>query len=234
VILGVSISSGAILILIIAWRCTLLPSILKPKVRRKKKEDLRNTDIQDVIEQGPVNPAEDLDPSLEVNPIQKHMIEQARKKAAKEKEDARKQKAAGGTGGGGTSPRKGRRGSALTMLGIKISFRQDSKQDVTSTAANPGIAEVDVQIRKEADLARQKEAQRAAAMHAASQGDAQYRQAEAAALEASQLAKGSKRPGRFSLFGASKEPVKGTATDGAAPAASKGIELMRSASDAPA
>ena len=92
---------------------------MMPRMRRKKQVDeIDRADVDMQILAGPVNPAEDLDPDLAVNPIQAHIIEQGRRAERKKKEALKAKRAAmlaqkikggpaaagerpGGAGGGG-------------------------------------------------------------------------------------------------------------------------------------
>ena len=176
--LGLSITAGLLVVLLLMWHCTALPSIVKPRLRRKKQpQDLDRIDINEMIEAGPVNPAEDLDPNLDLNPIQALRIEQKRKAEAKAKEVARKAAkeaartgAAGGAAGAGAAAGgrgAGRRRSCMATLGLdRFSFKRSNSGGAGGAAvgagANPGIREVDAQIRRDVEAAKRKEADAAA------------------------------------------------------------------------
>jgi hypothetical protein len=168
-------SSVGLAFLIIAWRCTALPKIIAPRVRRKRKTvEITESIIEQAIQMAPANPTEDLDPDMVINPIQLRLIEERKKAKAEAKRKAHlaKLKAAKeAAGAGGVVPAAARGGGggrgSLSKLGINIVHAPPPPPGGGShPEKHIGIDQIDVHLRVEA-AEQAKEREKAEAEEAA-------------------------------------------------------------------
>jgi len=162
-------------------RYTALPKIIAPKLRKRREVEVNAAVIDRMIELGPVEMAEDVDPDLAINPVAVEMLRQEKLKAKRKEEKERlkraEQKAMRGkemahaanaaAAAGGAPPAVGRKGNALRKLGLQMSnpmlrVRRRASSLLGGEEGPKGLKQLDAHINKQAEAARRAQAQYAA------------------------------------------------------------------------
>ena len=170
--MALTISICVLCAMLAAYYFTALPRIMAPKLRKRQEQALDADDINAMIEMAPVQPAEDVDPDLTVNPVAVAMVQREKEKARQKEEQARKKRAEekaklaaktrgaeGAVPSGETPPR--RMGGAMNKLGISVApavpgpSKEEGGKDV-------GLKAIDLHVAKKAETAKKKEEARLA------------------------------------------------------------------------
>ena len=171
---------GLIIVGCVCW-CYAIPKIVKPKLRKKKQEDITADTVTAIIEGGTAQPAEDLDPDIEMNPVavenlkrRQEKEKERKRKAAKKAKEARKEEArrrsmADKGGNKRTSQRPGLMGmasssgflvvGAFAKLGIVINGKGGRPPPPKEDAKKVDLKTIDLEIEKEAKKAKEREEQ---------------------------------------------------------------------------
>jgi len=179
-LISLALGLGIIGLCIIACVCWYyaIPKIISPKLRKKKEVEINADLVNAFIEGGQAQPAEDLDPELEMNPVAVENLKRAKQKEMEKKRRAAKAKKEAAKKGKGVAPalRRFSQSSgfivagAFAKLGITITGKPGEEQRRAEASRDPkkvDLRAIDLEIEKATEKLNKQEAEELAAANAA-------------------------------------------------------------------
>ena len=189
-LISLALGLGIIGLCIIACVCWYyaIPKIISPKLRKKKEVEINADLVNAFIEGGQAQPAEDLDPELEMNPVAVENLKRAKQKEMEKKRRAAKAKKEAAKKGVVPKLRRSVQSSgfivagAFAKLGITITGKPGEEQRRAEASRDPkkiDLRAIDLEIEKATEKLKKQEAEELAAAEKAREAEAEKQAREA-------------------------------------------------------